>query len=104
MSTEQSGVIDRYTLKLADKDLHSDFTFIFKDGQQAVFRNDECKTMQDFLDRVNHFHELEKEVDRLQKVIRLARDTAYQATQDCPRCGFIDNILTKALNGESEEK
>ena len=33
MSTEQSGVIDRYTLKLADKDLHSDFIFIFKDGQ-----------------------------------------------------------------------
>lgn len=44
------------------------------------------------------------EIDRLREAIRLARDTAYQETQDCPRCGFIDDILTKALNGESEEK
>lgn len=42
------------------------------------------------------------EINRLREAIRLARDTAYQATQDCPRCGFIDDILTKSLNGESE--
>lgn len=41
---------------------------------------------------------LEQEVKQLREVIRLARDTAYQATQDCPRCSFIDEILTKALN------
>lgn len=47
---------------------------------------------------------LQAEINRLRKAIRLARDTAYQATQDCPRCGFIDDILTKALNGESEKQ
>lgn len=41
------------------------------------------------------------EINRLREVIRLARDTAYQATQDCPRCGFIDDVLTKTLNSEN---
>lgn len=49
-------------------------------------------------------YELQIENNRLREAIRLARDTAYQATQDCPRCGFIDDILTKALNGKSEGK
>lgn len=48
--------------------------------------------------------EQQAEIDRLRKAIQLSRDTAYQATQDCLRCGFIDDILTKALNGESEGK
>lgn len=44
-----------------------------------------------------------KKIERLKEVIRTARDTAYSSVQDCPRCGFIDNLLTKALN-ESEGK
>lgn len=48
--------------------------------------------------------EQQAEIDRLREAIRLARDTAYQSTQDCPRCGFIDDLLTKTLNGESERK
>jgi hypothetical protein len=48
--------------------------------------------------------EQQAEIDRLREAIRLARDTAYQSTQDCPRCGFIDDLLTKTLNGESEGK
>lgn len=47
--------------------------------------------------------EQQAEIDRLKEAIRLARDTAYQSTQDCPRCGFIDDLLTKTLNEESEE-
>lgn len=47
---------------------------------------------------------LQAEIDRLREAIRLARDTAYQSTQDCPRCGFIDDLLTKTLNEESEGK
>lgn len=49
-------------------------------------------------------NQLKAENDKLREAIRLARDTAYQETQDCPRCGFIDDLLTKALNGESEVK
>lgn len=48
--------------------------------------------------------EQQAEIDRLREAIRLARDTAYQSTQNCPRCGFIDDLLTKTLNGESEGK
>lgn len=48
--------------------------------------------------------EQQAEIDRLREAIRLARDTAYQSTQDCPRCGFIDDLLTKTLNEESEGK
>lgn len=44
-----------------------------------------------------------KKIERLKEFIRAARDTAYSSVQDCPRCGFIDNLLTKALN-ESEGK
>lgn len=47
--------------------------------------------------------EQQAEIDRLREAIRLTRDTAYQSTQDCPRCGFIDDLLTKTLNEESEE-
>lgn len=54
-------------------------------------------------DEIELINAANKECDRLREAIRLARDTAYQATQDCPRCGFIDDLLTKALNGESEE-
>lgn len=46
---------------------------------------------------------LKAEIKRLKEVIRTARDTAYSSSQDCPRCGFIDDLLTKALN-ESEGK
>lgn len=48
--------------------------------------------------------EQQAEIDRLREAIRLARDTAYQSTQDCPLCGFIDDLLTKTLNEESEGK
>lgn len=41
---------------------------------------------------------LQLEIKRLKEVIQLARDTAYSSTQDCSRCGFIDDLLTKALN------
>lgn len=39
--------------------------------------------------------------DKLNKAIeaiRMARDAAYSTTQDCPKCAFIDDYLTKALN------
>lgn len=55
-------------------------------------------------DNVKTINKQQAEINRLREVIRLARDTAYQATQDCPRCGFIDDVLTKALKGESEGK
>lgn len=65
----------------------------------------ECK---EYLSDVDTYftkiEEQQAEIDRLREAIRLARDTAYQSTQDCPRCGFIDDLLTKTLNEESEER
>lgn len=59
----------------------------------------ECK---EYLSDVDTYftkiEEQQAEIDRLREAIRLARDTAYQSTQDCPRCGFIDDLLTKTLN------
>lgn len=57
---------------------------------------------QALVDEFGDFEALYEELQRLKKVIRTARDTAYSSMQDCPRCGFIDNLLTKALN-ESEK-
>ena len=31
------------------------------------------------------------------KAIKLARDTAYSSTQDCPKCSFIDEKLSEAI-------
>lgn len=65
----------------------------------------ECK---EYLSDVDTYftkiEEQQAEIDRLRETIRLARDTAYQSTQDCHRCGFIDDLLTKTLNEESEER
>jgi hypothetical protein len=57
---------------------------------------------QALVDEFGDFEALYEELQRLKEVIRTARDTAYSSMQDCPRCGFIDNLLTKALN-ESEK-
>jgi hypothetical protein len=55
-------------------------------------------------DEIELIHAANKECDRLKEAIRLARDIAYQSTQDCPRCGFIVDLLTKTLNEGSEGK
>lgn len=58
------------------------FEFRFKDGETAKYRMDkDCHNMQQFFDRVNNFHELEKENKRLQeqkkKVIALIKDGRF---------------------------
>lgn len=41
--------------------------------------------------------ELEKKLEIAVKALKLARDTAYSSTQDCPKCAFIDERLSEAL-------
>ena len=59
------------------------FIFKFKDGQEAKYRMDkDCHTLEQFLDRMNHFHELEKESKRLQEQIKKLeyyRDRSHKA-------------------------
>lgn len=45
--------------------------------------------------------------DKLNKAIeaiRMARDAACSTTQDCPKCAFIDDYLTKALSDLANEE
>lgn len=47
------------------------FEFQFKDGEKARYRMDkDCHDLQQFLDRMNHFHDLEKENKRLQEQLK----------------------------------
>lgn len=47
------------------------FIFQFKDGKTAKYRMDkDCHNLQQFLDRMNKFHELEKENKRLRKQLK----------------------------------
>ena len=48
--------------------------------------------------------ELENKLKFAVEAIIVARDTAYSATQDCPKCDYIDNYLTKALKQLSDNK
>jgi len=49
------------------------FEFQFKNGEKARYRMDkDCHDLQQFLDRMNHFHDLEKENKRLQKQLEEA--------------------------------
>lgn len=49
------------------------FEFQFKDGEKARYRMDkDCHDLQQFLDRMNHFHDLEKENKRLHKKLAIA--------------------------------
>lgn len=41
--------------------------------------------------------ELEKKLEIAVKAMKLAIDTAYSSTQDCPKCAFIDERLSEAL-------
>ena len=51
------------------------FIFHFKDGKTAKYRMDkDCHTLQQFLDRMNAFHELEKENKRLQEQLNEANE------------------------------
>lgn len=59
------------------------FIFNFTDGKQAKFRMDkDCNTMQQFLDRMNHFHDLEKENKRLQKRNEKLEKMAFHYTPE----------------------
>lgn len=47
------------------------FIFQFKDGKTAKYRMDkDCHTLQQFLDRMNAFHELEKENKKLNRQLK----------------------------------
>lgn len=45
---------------------------------------------------------LELENEQLKKAICLARDAAYSSSQDCPKCSFIDELLTVALKKDEK--
>ena len=40
---------------------------------------------------------LQEKLEIAVKALKLARDTAYSSTQDCPKCSFIDEKLSEAL-------
>lgn len=40
---------------------------------------------------------LQEKLEIAVKAMKLARDTAYSSTQDCPKCSFIDEKLSEAL-------
>lgn len=53
-----------YTCKLPNpKDFN--ITFRFADGEEAVFKN--ARSLQEFIDKMNNFHELEKENKQLKE-------------------------------------
>lgn len=49
---------------------------------------------QALVDEFGDFEALYEELQRLKKVIRTARDTAYSSMQDCPRSEMFGNSLT----------
>lgn len=73
-----------YSTKL-NEDLPVKFTFKFKDGQEAVFND--YKGMQDFLDKMENVHKLEKE----NKVLQEKLDIAVKALEEYARDDFWDN-------------
>ena len=48
--------------------------------------------------------ELENKLKFAVEAIIVARDIAYSATQDCPKCDYIDSYLTKVLKQLSDNK
>lgn len=48
--------------------------------------------------------ELEQKNKRLNEVLFLARDSAYSSSPDCPKCSFIDDMLSKALKLEDDNE
>lgn len=48
-------------------------------------------------EKYKHCTELEKKLEIAVNAMKLARDTAYSSTQDCPKCAFIDERLSEAL-------
>ena len=81
-------------LRLIDIEIYAKFLF-----SKLVCVKENAKN--DIQTDLRKIDDMQAEINRLREVIRLARDTAYQATQDCPRCGFIDDVLTKTLNSEN---
>lgn len=81
-------------LRLFDIEIYAKFLF-----SKLVCVKENAKN--DIQTDLRKIDDMQAEINRLREVIRLARDTAYQATQDCPRCGFIDDVLTKTLNSEN---
>lgn len=82
------------------------FEFQFKDGEKARYRMDkDCHDLQKFLDRMNHFHDLEKENKRLREQLNEANDvikTTNQITGNIDLSQFdyehrrkIDSITTE---------
>ncbi|MCM1497329.1 MAG: hypothetical protein NC124_02575 [Clostridium sp.] len=54
----------------------------------------------DVLEQENE--KLKEKLDIAVKAMKLARDSAYSSSKDCPKCSFIEGLLTKAIK-ESEE-
>ena len=79
------------------------FTTDFKEGK--IMETDiMAKTLAKCQAIVSKNVELENKLNFAIEAITVARDTAYSATQDCPKCDYIDNYLTKALKQLSDNK
>lgn len=95
---KENPIIEKEGLYLTfSKEMGTRLLYFQKDKKLYLMCIDEYCLLDDLLNQ-------QAEIDRLKEAIRLARDTAYQSTQDCPRCGFIVDLLTKTLNEGSEGK
>ena len=80
LTTSSPSLKEEWCVKEYDPNAQPDyskmyFIFQFKDGETAKYRMDkDCHNLQQFLDRMNKFHELEKENKRLKKQLRDANE------------------------------
>jgi len=80
LTTTSPSLKEQWCVKEYDPNAQPDyskmyFIFQFKDGETAKYRMDkDCHTLEQFLDRMNDFHELEKENKRLQEQLNEANE------------------------------
>ena len=71
--------------KLPDpKDFY--ISFRFADGEEAVFKN--AKSLQEFIDKMNNYHELEKENKQLKDLLKKCRVAFKTYADEDETCGL----------------
>lgn len=68
IKTTQTNNDDKVYIGELKKPVHFDIMIQFNDGETAVFKN--AKSMQEFFDKVNAFHKLEKENQQLKELLK----------------------------------
>lgn len=70
------------------------YVFHFNDGEKAVYKADkDCKSLQDFLDRMNKVHDIEKENKKLKEQLKEANNVIKKYAES-------DNWFEEDMHGE----